>query len=398
MFNAQNIHEYVQKNKQEAIDFLVECLQTPSVTGDELAMGEIITKWINRIGLDTEVHEAQKGRPNILAEWFGSTAGPRFIFNGHMDVFPPVEGDPGLYGPWSGKIVDGYVYGRGAADMKGGLCASIMAVMFLKEMGFDPKGSVLLTAVSDEENGSTYGVKYLLGKGLLNGDYGICMDVTRGKIRITGSGTIGMNVTYTSEPAHGSAPHPSIDALKKSITAINELYKLDEKFRDQIYPPFNTSSSSSCLSITSLHSGEATNVHPALSTFSIDCRVIPNQTLEWAYEEIFNVLDNLKEQNPEYDYTYEIEREFPVYKIDSDTEMVKVASSAYEEVMNKPVELYERSGSSDVHHFVAQTDIDMIDFGPGLDYEEVTKANEKLPIEEYLAFIEIYMMTIIKKL
>ncbi|MCR6544782.1 M20/M25/M40 family metallo-hydrolase [Dehalobacterium formicoaceticum] len=395
MYNAQKVHQVVQENKQELIDFLVECVQTPSVTGDELAMGKVIVKWIERIGLEPQVYEAQKDRPNIIAEWFGSTSGRRFVFNGHIDVFPPVEGDPGLYGPWSGKIVDGYIYGRGTADMKGGLCASIMAVKLLKEMGFDPKGSVLLSCVSDEENGSKYGVKYLLEKGLLNGDFGICMDVTCGKVLVTGGGSIGAYVTYRSVPGHCSIPHPSIDALKKSVVAINELYKLDARLRGSYYPPFN---SSSCLSVSSIHSGEATNNHPAMSRFSIDFRIIPGQTLEWAHNEILGVLDGLKEKDPEFDYTYEVEREFPTLELDPNSEIVKAACAAYEDVMDKPAELYERNGSCDAHHIVKATGMTMPNFGPGDDIGECCQANEKLLIDEYLSFVEIYMMTLIRLL
>ena len=53
-----------------------------------------------------------------------------------------------------------------------------MAVTFLKRMGFDPHGSIELSYMCDEENGSTYGVKWLLANGYLKGDFGICMEPT----------------------------------------------------------------------------------------------------------------------------------------------------------------------------------------------------------------------------
>ena len=73
--------------------------------------------------------------------------------------FPPDDRDPGYFGPWSGKIQDGFLYGRGSCDMKGGDAGVMMAVLFLKKMGFDPKGSVALTWMCDEENGGELGVQ-----------------------------------------------------------------------------------------------------------------------------------------------------------------------------------------------------------------------------------------------
>ena len=134
MITVKDIDKIVEDNREEAISFLQECIMTPSVTGEELAMGEVIKNWILKSGFEPEWYEKEKNRPNVVTRWKGSKPGKQFIFNGHMDVFPPVAGNPGLYGPWSGKIVDGYIYGRGSVDMKSGLCAALMAMKYLKQL------------------------------------------------------------------------------------------------------------------------------------------------------------------------------------------------------------------------------------------------------------------------
>src|SRR5699024_11897960 len=113
----------------------------------------------------------------------------------HMDAFPPTDGDDGIYGPFSGQVADGYIYGRGAADMKGGDAAALMAVTFLKRMGFDPKGSIEMSYLCDEENGSANGVKWLLKNGYLKGDFGICMEPTGGKVLVGHTGIYRITVT-----------------------------------------------------------------------------------------------------------------------------------------------------------------------------------------------------------
>lgn len=393
MYTAAQIHEFVEKNKQEAIDCLKEIVQTPSVTEDEVAISKVFCKWIKQAGLEPEIHGIAPEHPNVLGEWFGSQPGKRFIFNGHMDTFPPVEGDPGLYGPFSGKIVDGYLYGRGSSDMKGGDAAALMAVTLLKRMGFDPKGSVLLSYMCDEEIGGRYGVKWLVKQNLLNGDFGICMEPTSGKVLVAHSGIYRIFFTYTAPAASSYRDHPTKNALEKSITAINALYQYrDQVVRKKTDPYFDCPS----LSITTLHAGLATNVHASQSRFSIDYRLVPGETHESVGKEIFGILDALKVQDPEMEYTYEIISDRPVLEVPEDSEIVKACCEAYQEVTGKTAELYHRHGGSDAATIYGYNGIQMPNWGAANDTDEPTKPNEKINLKDYLQSIEYYMLTVVK--
>ena len=392
MFTVEKIHEMVRNCEQEALDCLVEILQTPSVTEDEVAISKVFCKWIEKAGIKPEIHGISPEHPNVFGEWFGSKPGKRFIFNGHMDTFPPTEGDPGLYGPFSGKIADGYVYGRGAADMKGGDAAALMAVTLLKRMGFDPKGSILLSYMCDEEIGGRYGVKWLVKQELLNGDFGICMEPTRGKVLVGHSGIYRIWFTYTSEAASSFREHPTKNALEKSIIAINALHSYREEVRKKTDPHYGCAS----LSITTLHAGQATNVHASQSRFSIDYRLIPGETHESVGKEIFGILDALKAADPEMDYTYEVISDRPVLDIPEDSDIVKACCEAYEEVTGKKAELYRRHGGSDAATIFGHNGILMPNWGAGNDVSEATTPNEKISIEDYLQSIEYYMLTLVK--
>lgn len=388
------IINFVEENRDEAIRCFQEVVQTPSVTGDETAVSKVISRWIEKCGLSVSVHEAVAGRPNLLAEWKGSRPGKRFVFNGHMDVFPPDAKDPGPYGPWAGKVIDGYLYGRGAADMKGGDCGALMAVIFLKRMGYDPKGSVLLSYMCDEENGGGLGVKYMVSQGLIQGDFGICMECTRGKLLVTHGGILRGNCTYTSEPRHTSVRYPGENALQKAARAILELYRINDRLAEVKPANFDQP----CLSITTMTAGTAPNVHPAKATFSIDRRLVPGENHEEALKEITDVLDRLKENDPAYEYELEITSDRPFLDVPETDPFIATVSGSYEQIMGKPVEIYRRAGGSDAANIQQATGMPIPNFGAALDVEESGQPGEKLNIQDYLDFIKIYMMTVINAL
>lgn len=396
MLTRDQICEKVDQCRSEALEFLQECIRTPSVTGEELEMAKVVTRWIEKTGLKAAWYEKQKDRPNVVARWVGDEGGRQLVLNGHMDVFPPVDGNPGLYGPWSGKVVDGYIYGRGAVDMKSGLCAGILAVKYLRELGYEPDGKVLLTCVSDEENCGVNGTKFLIEEGIIKGepgDLGLCMEPTTEKVLVQHCGGATIRVTYESESGHTSMPHGTVDALTKSIRAINKIYELAERVRENYSEEMGVWS---LLSVTMMESGNTSNMYPSRSSFVIDRRLLPGEKLEQAHADIRAVLDELKAENPLYDYTYEVLGEYPALLVDEEAEIVKIALDAYRDVTGKDTQLYKRGGGSDASDIVEGAHIPMPNFGAGNELEESTSENEKLFLEDYYTFIKIYMMMIVK--
>lgn len=396
MITVEEIKDMVARNRDEAIGFFQACVQTPSVTGDEAAMGEVMVDFLDREGFEPRVYEKEAGRPNVVAEWVGSKPGKRFVWNGHMDVFPPVEGDPGLYGPWSGKIVDGYLYGRGSADMKSGVCAAVMATTFLKRMGFDPAGSILMTWVSDEENTGNAGTKFLLEKGLIQGDFGLDPEPTSGRVLVRHCGGINVRVTYRSETEHTSLPHPNIDALEKTVNAAQALIELGRKASY-----FDESTQAwSKLSVTMMGSGNTVNMYPSEGHLVIDRRLVPGEAIADAHAQIKHALDELAAQHPgeDYAYEYEIMGEYPPLVVDEDEEIVRLCKEAFHAVTGSTTEAYSRGGASDASDIVEAAGIPMPNFSMGDEYGESTMPNEKMSIDGYLMNIELFMALLVKAL
>lgn len=387
MVSGQDIKKAVRARGREIVGFLARVLQTPSVTGDEAALAGVIAGEIERMGLTPQIEEAEKGRPNVLAEWKGFP-GPRFVFNGHMDVFPPTAGEQGKYGPWSGQVEGDWIYGRGASDMKSGLCGSIMAVRVLREMGLLPKGSVLLTCTCDEEVGGRLGVKHLLQKGLITGDFGLNMEPTDLKLLLSHSGIYRARFTFEGKAASSSKPGDGVDALEKSIRAVQALYELGERIKERSVQGWG----SPTLSVTTLHAGTATNVLADRSTFSIDRRLVPGESHEAVEAEILDVLEMQKNKDPDFRYIREIISDRPALDVPPDSGIVKVIEKVYEDLQGKPVEKMTARWGSDAANIMKATGMPMPVLGPGRG-EEAATANEKVSIENYLASVEIYALT-----
>lgn len=404
MFTAQEIKKAVEENREEAIQCLVEALRSPSPTGKEKPMADTMLRWLDKLDISVKTYEYMEDRPNIIAEWTGSQPGKRFLFNGHMDVFPPSEGEEGRFGPWSGEIADGYIYGRGADDMKSGDCAAYMAVKLLKQMGFDPKGSIVLNYVVDEENGSQQGVVSLLEDKLLNADIGISMEPSDMRIKLGHGGIYACQVIVNGDGGPAGLPmntngrenkYGSQDAIEKSVLALQALYKLRDHIRETKAP---TDFGYSLLTVTNIHAGDATNTYARRCTITIDRRFLPDETIETVDAEIIDAMEKVKELDPTFDYEYVpyYEPSMPVYNVNEKGLMVTTMDEAFEELFGKRPEHFRSSGGTDASYITVSTGADMPWAGPGHHDDGPATADERVCIEWYLDCIKWYMLTLVK--
>ena len=121
----------------ELIALTRDLVRIPSVirpddpAATEAAVAAHVERWLRAEGFAVDVHEVAPGRPNVLASLGDGSAGPTLLLEGHTDVV--TEGDPAewLHPPFSADLVDGRIYGRGTADMKGGLVSMLIFILIL---------------------------------------------------------------------------------------------------------------------------------------------------------------------------------------------------------------------------------------------------------------------------
>jgi acetylornithine deacetylase/succinyl-diaminopimelate desuccinylase-like protein len=145
-----------------AVDLLGRLIQTNTVNppGNEGEAQGFLREMLTAAGFECELLEAEPGRPNLVARLRGEGSGPTLAFLGHVDT---VRADPDewSFDPWAGDVVDGWVRGRGALDMKGQVAAEVAACVALGESGWRPAGELLLVLTADEEVGGGLGAHWL---------------------------------------------------------------------------------------------------------------------------------------------------------------------------------------------------------------------------------------------
>ena len=152
-----------QRLGPSAVELLGRLIQANTVNppGDERPVQEFLEEKLTAAGFECELLEAEPGRTNLVARLRGTQDGPTLTLLGHVDT---VRADPDewSFDPWSGEVVDGWVRGRGAIDMKGQVASEVAACVALGESGWRPTaGDLLLVLTADEEAGGGLGAHWL---------------------------------------------------------------------------------------------------------------------------------------------------------------------------------------------------------------------------------------------
>jgi acetylornithine deacetylase/succinyl-diaminopimelate desuccinylase-like protein len=133
---------------------------TTNPPGNEARCIAFVRNLLEDAGCDVEVHAKDAARPNLVARVRGGGGARPLLLYGHVDVVT-TEGQSWTHAPFSGDVVDGELWGRGAIDMKGAVAMYVSAFLRAARGEVAPRGDVVLAVLSDEENGGDYGARFL---------------------------------------------------------------------------------------------------------------------------------------------------------------------------------------------------------------------------------------------
>jgi acetylornithine deacetylase/succinyl-diaminopimelate desuccinylase-like protein len=146
----------------DVVELLGDLLRfdTTNPPGNEAACIAHVQSLVEGAGVETRIVARDDSRPNLVARVRGAGEAPPLLLYGHVDVVTTV-GQEWSRPPFGGELEDGWLWGRGALDMKGGVAMMVDAFLRAARGGITPRGDVILAVLSDEENGGTYGAKFL---------------------------------------------------------------------------------------------------------------------------------------------------------------------------------------------------------------------------------------------
>jgi acetylornithine deacetylase/succinyl-diaminopimelate desuccinylase-like protein len=134
--------------------------ETVNPPGNERTAQEWLAGYLRDAGLEVEMRGAEPERPNVVGRLRGEGGGPTLCLLSHMDTVYATPSE-WRHDPWSGDVADGYVWGRGALDMKSQTAAEAVAAASLARAGWRPKGDLLVVCVVDEETGGALGAQWI---------------------------------------------------------------------------------------------------------------------------------------------------------------------------------------------------------------------------------------------
>jgi acetylornithine deacetylase/succinyl-diaminopimelate desuccinylase-like protein len=232
--------------ERQSVELLRELIRFDTVNppGQERAAIEHLDRYLSQAGFDTEILAADPERPNLVAT-LGDTdpahPGPVLVLLGHVDTVL-ADAAEWAHDPWSGDLADGFLWGRGALDMKNQVAAEAVAAASLARAGWRPAaGTLKLVFVSDEETGGDVGARWLTETHpdkvrcdfLLNEGAGEVFELggrRRYGVCCAEKGIFRFNVTALGTAGHASLPRTGDNALLKLAPVLTALSQQPESF------------------------------------------------------------------------------------------------------------------------------------------------------------------------
>jgi succinyl-diaminopimelate desuccinylase len=293
--------------------------------------------WLQDHGL--RVEKIQNKEYPMLVAIIGQGA-RTVVLNAHADV---VEGEPDQYIP---KTVGNKLYGRGAADMKAGLAAMMIAMAALKEETLNQR--VMLQIVPDEEAGGKNGTKYLTDQGY-TGDFIICGEPTNLGVAVQSKGVLQLVIKLRGNSAHSSRPWEGHNAIIMAYDLWVRIFELP--FALEREPPMYAEPS---INFSKISGGSMFNLVPRFCTISLDIRYLPSQSPE----EIIRQIESITKGTVHVHYIGD-----PVVTDMANPYVTKLAQSIQEVTSLEEAHLYAQHGSHDGKYFTKYGG-SAVEFGP----------------------------------
>lgn len=394
----------IEEMRDEIIEFHRQIVQIPSENppGKYKEISNFLKTKMEEIGLSvkTKMH-------NVIGE-FGIDNGNILIFNAHYDTVEKFAG--WKREPFSAKIENNRIYGRGASDDKSCVAAEIFAVKALIDMNLNLKGKLIVTAVCDEELGGLGGTSYLLKRNIINGDACIVGDAPADFPIGFLHGALIISFIIRGKQAHGflypDLPLPNrskssgISAIHKMVPIMKFLLELQDEFTETEtkYPlPPSCPSKISSVNLAMIEGG--TKISTVADHCYLQCSIqlIPEHDVEEIKTRILNYVDILKKEDPDLNITVQIPISYGPHIINTETSFAKAVRDATKTVYGEVREFKFSNCTTDAHWF-AEKGIETVMIGTFREDNAIHCADENVFIDDIINITKMFAITALKYL
>ncbi len=387
-------------DRDDAVELLRGAIGRNSVTGNEASMADYLHGQMQGRGIeDIEVTEFAPGRPNIRGKRSGTGGGKRLLFIGHTDTVH-VEGWEQHWAgdirenPFGAPIIDGEIWGRGAGDLKAGICSSLAALTLLDRAGIRLKGDVEFAFVGDEESGEpgsgvSAGVKAHVARiasgELKRPDFVVYTEPTQLSVYPAQIGFFIADITITGKSAYFGVPELGRDALKASHAVMSALWAHSDEISARAEHPLV---GRGFLLITTLNGGGFIAV-PERCTLSLIRKLLPGESLDAAAAELESTIRGaIADPEIQVEIAYPAGRDHALGGTATEIDLTHPALALLQESVGQAMD--GRGGIegapfwSESPFFVNGLGIPAVYCAPG-DIRNCHTFEERVSVEEYLA-------------
>ncbi|VTS15542.1 ArcT [Streptococcus porcinus] len=398
--------------KQEYIKILQDVIQIGSENGNEEQVAMYYRDLLKRHGIHSQLVTYSEGRSSLISE-ISNGSGPVLALSGHMDVVSVGNVEDWTYPPFSGYIEKDVIWGRGASDMKAGLTALILAFIEIYESQ-QFKGKVKLLATVGEEVGEL-GSAQLTDLGYLDDVEAVLIGEPCNIGVVYGhKGSLNYKVTSKGTSAHSSTPELGNNAIEHLLLAMTKISERITQKSDQIV---NEVLGKTFHNITLVTGGSQVNSIPEYANFEANARTIPEFDNQALMQEVFAVIQELNKKEG-FDLEATITADQPPVQTNPNSKLIETITDVANAIDTlKPQSLVHQmntvlgedeqlnledfsdlkqvkpmvvSGTTDAAQFIRANDnLELAVYGPGMPTLN-HKRDERLPLAQYLDFIDAY--------
>ena len=350
--------------------------RVPTPGAFESDVARRVVEYFDNTPVETELVESLPGRHSVGAILRGRGDGPRLVLNGHLDTVPIDDETEWTTDPFGAEVRDGYMYGRGACDMKAGLAVQIGVAHHLATHLDRLEGSLVLHFAAGEERAEP-GTLSLLEAGY-TGDFGIVTEPTDLRIATATRGLLPLRVRLQGRSIHASRSHLGINPTWGLLWVLEALERYRTDITERRHPLLG---SGSCTP-TVVRGGVTPNAVSDSVELFVDRRLVPGETID---HEVRDVTERILAARPEdsevgVEVTVAYNR-FEPAEIPVDSTLVQRLAGSVAAVTGEPGEIYGAPFSSDVRNLVNDAGIEAVNFGPG-NVAECHCANERVEVRQ----------------